>query len=188
MLKMLRSMKWPYRRSASPAPILVDIPPIAVLLFLFHRSRLGLGVAVTKTGNQFDVKVLTGMKSFNVKGTHRQQQQPPLPTYTRAFPIPGTQTGNKFDGKVFSSDNKEVMTTSGTLVVNNEGFKLDSTLTDSASKKEVLTLTTDILPNRGQGLTADIALTTPDKKKSFKIHCKHPFGSNADSFFCIFPI
>jgi hypothetical protein len=67
------------------------------------------------------------------------------------------------------------MTTSGTLTINNSGFKLDSKLVDSATKKEVLTLTTDILPNRGQGLTADIALTTPDKAKSFKIHCKFQF-------------
>lgn len=84
----------------------------------------------------------------------------------------GIQTGNKFEGKVFSGDNKEVMTTSGTLTVNNDGFKLDSTLVDIASKKEVLTLKTDIVPNRGRGLTADIALATPDKTRSFKIHCE----------------
>ena len=159
---------------------------IAALLLLFRCSRLGMGVAVTKTGNSFDVKILTGMKSFNVRGILRQQQ--PALTLTHACPLSGTQTGNKFDGKVFSSDNKEVMTTSGTLVINNDGFKLDSTLTDSASKKEVLTLTTDILPNRGQGLTADIALTTPDKKRSFKIHCKHPFESTEDTFCYTFPI
>ncbi|CAF4767632.1 unnamed protein product, partial [Rotaria magnacalcarata] len=35
--------------------------------------------------------------------------------------------------------------------------------------KEVVTLTTDILPNRGQGLTANFGLTTPDKAKSFKV-------------------
>lgn len=64
------------------------------------------------------------------------------------------------------------MTTSGDLTVNNDGFKLNSKLMDSASKKEVLTLTTDILPNRGDGLIADIALNTPGKAKSFKIHCK----------------
>ena len=118
---------------------------------------IGLGISATKTGNNFDIKVLTGMKSFNVKGT---------------------QTDNKFNGKIFSSDNKEVMTTSGTLVINNDGFKLESKLVDSSSKKEVLTLTTDILPNRGQGLTANIGLTTPDKAKSFKIHCK------ISCFFC----
>ncbi|CAF4621446.1 unnamed protein product, partial [Rotaria magnacalcarata] len=38
------------------------------------------------------------------------------------------------------------MTTSGTLVINNDGFKLESKLFDIASKKEVVTLTTDILP------------------------------------------
>jgi hypothetical protein len=112
---------------------------------------IGLGISATKTGNNFDIKVLTGMKSFNVKGA---------------------QTGNRFSGTVYSNDNKEVMTTSGTLIINNDGFKLDSKLVDSSSKKEVLSLTTDILPNRGQGLTADIGLTTPDKAKSFKIHCK----------------
>ncbi len=111
-----------------------------------------MGISATKTGNNFDIKVLTGMKSFNVKGT---------------------QTGNKFDGKIYSNDNKEVMTTSGTLIINNDGFKLDSKLVDSASKKEVLALKTDILPNRGQGLVADIGLTTPDKSRSFKIHCKY---------------
>ena len=73
---------------------------------------------------------------------------------------------------MYSSDGKEVMTTSGDLVVNNDGFKLESTLVDIASKKEVLTLTTDIRPNRGDGLVADIALNTPDKQKSFKVHCK----------------
>lgn len=110
-----------------------------------------MGISATKTGNNFDVKVLTGMKSFNVKGT---------------------QTGNKFDGKIYSSDNKEVMTTTGTLTINNDGFKLDTKLTDIASKKEVVTLKTDILPNRGKGLVVDIDLTTPDKSRSFKIHCK----------------
>ncbi|CAF1233028.1 unnamed protein product [Adineta steineri] len=109
----------------------------------------GLGISATKTGNDFDIKVLTGMKSFNVKGTH---------------------AGNRFTGKVYSSDNKEVMTTSGTLVINNDGFKLDSNLVDLASRKEILKLTTDILPNRGQGLSADISLTTPDQAKSFKIN------------------
>jgi hypothetical protein len=113
-----------------------------------------LGISASKTGNNFDIKVLTGMKSFNVKGT---------------------QTGNRFTGTIFSSDNKEVMTTSGTLTVNSDGFKLDTKLVDSASKKEVATLTTDIGPNRGQGLTADIGLTTPDKSKSFKINCKFCF-------------
>ncbi|CAF0741101.1 unnamed protein product [Adineta steineri] len=109
----------------------------------------GLGISATKTGTNFDIKVLTGMKSFYIKGT---------------------QTGNKFDGTVYSSDDKEVMTTSGTLVINNDGFKLDTKLVDIASKKEVLALKTDIVPNRGKGLTADIALTTPDKARSFKIH------------------
>jgi len=93
----------------------------------------------------------------------------------KSFNVKGTQTGNRFTGAVYSSDNKEVMTTSGTLTVNNDGFKLDTKLVDSSSKKEVLTLTTDILPNRGQGLTADIALSTPDKSKSFKINCKFSF-------------
>ncbi|CAF1498906.1 unnamed protein product [Rotaria sp. Silwood1] len=109
----------------------------------------GLGVSATKTGNKFDIRVLTGMKSFTVKGT---------------------QTGNKFEGSVYSNDNKEVMTTSGTLTINNDGFKLDSKLVDISSKKEVLSLKTDVLPNRGQGLTTNIELTTPDKSKSFKIH------------------
>ncbi len=90
----------------------------------------------------------------------------------KSFNVKGTQTGNKFEGKVYSNDNKEVMTTSGTLTINNDGFKLDSKLFDSASKKEVLALKTDILPNRGQGFVADIGLTTPDKSRSFKIHCK----------------
>lgn len=117
-----------------------------------------MGISATKTGNNFDIKVLTGMKSFNVKGT---------------------QAGNRFTGSVYSNENKEVMTTSGTLSISNDGFKLDTKLVDSTSKKEVLTLTTDILPNRGQGLTADIGLTTPDKAKSFKIHCKFdPFLLN----------
>ncbi|CAF1431772.1 unnamed protein product, partial [Adineta ricciae] len=109
----------------------------------------GLGISATKTGNNFNIRVLTGMKSFAVKGT---------------------QNGNKFDGTVVSSDGKEVMTTSGTLTINNDGFKLDSKLVDISSKKEVLSLKTDIIPNRGQGLTADISLTTPDKARSFKVH------------------
>ncbi len=120
-----------------------------------------MGISATKTGNNFDIKVLTGMKSFNVKGT---------------------QMGNKFEGKIYSNENKEVMTTSGTLTINNDGFKLDSKLVDSSSKKEVVALKTNIIPNRGQGLTADIDLTTPDKSRSFKIHCKFPSAS----FFVIF--
>ena len=64
------------------------------------------------------------------------------------------------------------MTTSGTLSIGDDGFKLNGKLVDSASKKEVLTLTTDILPNRGQGLVADIGLATPNKAKTFNIHCK----------------
>ncbi len=116
-----------------------------------------MGISATKTGNNFNIKVLTGMKSFNVKGT---------------------QTGNKFTGTIYSNDNKEVMTTTGTLIINNDGFKLDSKLVDSLTKKEVVALSTDILPNRGQGLTADIGLTTPDKAKSFKIHCKFYFKLN----------
>lgn len=114
-------------------------------------SRIGLGISATKTGNNFDVKVLTGMKSFNVKGT---------------------QTGDRFDGKIYSSDNREVMTTAGTLSINSDGFKLDTKLTDIASKKEVLTLKTDILPNRGKGLVANIDAATPDKSRSFKVQCK----------------
>ncbi|CAF4324653.1 unnamed protein product, partial [Rotaria magnacalcarata] len=113
-----------------------------------NQSYPGLGVSATNDGNKFDIKVLTGIKSFNVKGT---------------------QTGETFSGTVYSSDNNEVMTTSGTLVINNDGFKLESKLFDIASKKEVVTLTTDILPNRGQGLTANFGLTTPDKAKSFKV-------------------
>ena len=62
------------------------------------------------------------------------------------------------------------MTTAGTLTVDNTGFKLNSKLFDSATKKEVVTLTTDVLPNQGKGLIADIALTTADKSKSFKAH------------------
>jgi hypothetical protein len=31
-------------------------------------SLLGLGISATKTGNNFEIKVLTGMKSFKVKG------------------------------------------------------------------------------------------------------------------------
>ncbi|CAF3221829.1 unnamed protein product [Rotaria sp. Silwood2] len=109
----------------------------------------GVGISATKTGNKFDIKVLTGMKYFIVKGT---------------------QTGNKFEGTVYSNNNKEVMTTSGTLTINNDGFKLDSKLVDISSKKEVLTLKADVLPNRGQGLTTNIDLVTSDKSKSFKIH------------------
>jgi hypothetical protein len=105
-----------------------------------------LGISATKIGNKFDIKVLTGMKSFNVKGT---------------------QMGNKFDGKIYSNDNKEVMTTTGTLTINNDGFKLDSKLFDITSKKEVLGLKTDILANHGQGLVADIGLSTPDKSLKF---------------------
>ena len=90
----------------------------------------------------------------------------------KSFNVKGTQNGNRFTGTVFSSDNREVMTTSGTLTVNSEGFKLDTKLVDSTSKREVATLTTDISPNRGQGLTAEIGLATPDKAKSFKINCK----------------
>ncbi|CAF4960338.1 unnamed protein product, partial [Rotaria socialis] len=48
-------------------------------------------------------------------------------------------------GTVYSSDNNEVMTTSGTLAITNDGFKLKSKLFDIVNKKEVLTLTTDIL-------------------------------------------
>lgn len=109
----------------------------------------GLGISASKTGNNFDIKVLTGMKSFNVKGT---------------------KNGDKFTGKVYSSDGKEVMTTSGDFIVNSNGFKLESKLVDISSKQEVLTLTTDIRPNRGDGLVADIALNTPNKQKSFKVH------------------
>jgi len=121
-----------------------------------------LGISATKTGNNFNIKVLTGMKSFNVKGT---------------------QTGNKFTGTIYSNDNKEVMTTTGTLIINNDGFKLDSKLVDSLTKKEVVALSTDILPNRGQGLTADIGLITPDKAKSFKIHCKFYFKIKSFIYF-----
>lgn len=64
------------------------------------------------------------------------------------------------------------MTTSGDLVVNNDGFKLQSTLVDSNTKKQVVTLTTDMNPNRGDGLVANIALKTPDQQKSFEVHRK----------------
>ncbi|CAF4597471.1 unnamed protein product, partial [Rotaria socialis] len=77
--------------------------------------------------------------------------------------IIGTQTSETFSGTVYSSDNNEVMTTSGALAINNDGFKLESKPFDIASKKEVVTLTTDILPNRGQGLTANFGLTISDK-------------------------
>ncbi|CAF4585559.1 unnamed protein product, partial [Rotaria socialis] len=113
-----------------------------------NQSYPGLGLSATKDGNKFDIKVLTGMKLFNVKGT---------------------QTGETFSGTVYSSDNNELMTISGTLAINNDGFKFESKLFDIASKKEVVTLTTDILPNRGQGLTANFSLTTPDKAKLFKV-------------------
>ncbi|CAM4940452.1 unnamed protein product [Rotaria socialis] len=56
-----------------------------------------------------------------------------------------TQTGETFIGTVYSSDNNEVMTTSGTLAITNDGFKLKSKLFDIVNKKEVVTLTTDIL-------------------------------------------
>lgn len=68
------------------------------------------------------------------------------------------------------------MTTSGTLTINNDGFKLDSKVFDVSSKKEVLSLKTDVLPNRGQGLVTNIDLTTPDKARSFKVHCKYYFS------------
>ncbi|CAF0940658.1 unnamed protein product [Rotaria sordida] len=109
----------------------------------------GLGMSVTTNGNNFNVKVLTGMKFFNVKGT---------------------QTGNKFSGTVYSSDNKEVMTTSGTWTADSNGLKMEGKLVDMSTNKEVVTLTTDMSPNRGQGLTANIVLTTADKAKSFKVH------------------
>ena len=150
MLKMLHNMKSPLKKSVQLKPILVNsFKPLPNTI-----SFLGLGISATKTGNNFDIKVLTGMKSFNVKGT---------------------QNGNRFTGTVYSKDNKEVMTTSGTLTISNDGFKLDTKLVDSASKKEAATLTADIGANVGKGLTADIGLTTPDKSKSFKINCKFSF-------------
>lgn len=84
----------------------------------------------------------------------------------------GTQNGNQFSGKVLSNDGKEVMTTSGTLSIDNNGFKLDSKLTDISTRRDVVNLVAEVLPNKGDGLTTNIALTTPDKSKSFKIHCK----------------
>lgn len=57
-------------------------------------------------------------------------------------------------------------------MIDSDGFKLDSKLFDISTKKEILTLATDILPNRGQGLSADFNLTTADNTKSFKLHCK----------------
>jgi len=123
---------------------------ISFPFFLFQKLLfLGLGISVTKTGNNFNARVLTGMKSFTVKGT---------------------QAGDKFTGTVYSNENKAVMTAAGTLIVNSNQFKLDTTLTDSASKKDVALLSADILPNRGKGLSADIELSTPDKSKSFKIN------------------
>jgi hypothetical protein len=75
------------------------------------------------------------------------------------------------------------MTTSGTLTINNDGFKLDSKLFDISTKKEVVALKTAIIPNLGQGLKADIDLTTPDKTRSFKIHCKlSSFLNNINHF------
>jgi hypothetical protein len=32
-----------------------------------------LGISATKAGNNFNIKVLTGMKSFSVKGIRRKQ-------------------------------------------------------------------------------------------------------------------
>jgi hypothetical protein len=68
------------------------------------------------------------------------------------------------------------MTTSGSLNVGSDGFKLDTTLFDITTKRGVVTLTADILPNRGQGLIADIGLSSSDRSKSFKIHCKICFS------------
>lgn len=96
----------------------------------------------------------------------------------KSFNVKGTQTGNAFTGTIYSNDNKEVLTTSGTLIIDSTGFKLNNKLVDISTKKEVLTLSTDILPNRGQGLIADIGLTTPNKAKSFQIHCKFYFKLN----------
>ena len=64
------------------------------------------------------------------------------------------------------------MTTSGTLNVGSDGFKLDTTLFDVTTKRGIVTLTADVLPNRGKGLTADIGLSSSDRTKSFKINCK----------------
>jgi hypothetical protein len=99
----------------------------------------------------------------------------------------GTQKGTKFDGTVYSNENKAVMTTSGQLTITNDAFKLDSKLFDVTSKKEVVALKTDILPNRGHGFKADIDLTTPDKTRSFKIHCKFSLFQKMEcSFLCLF--
>ena len=122
-------------------------------------------------GNKFDIKVLTGMKSFNVKG-ERTMAFFFIVLLLLHFDVIGTQTGNQFQGTIYSNEDKEVMTTTGTFIVDNNGFKLDSQLVDISSRKVVLILKTDIKPNRGQGLTTDIDLTTPDKTRSFKIHCK----------------
>lgn len=90
----------------------------------------------------------------------------------KSFNVKGTQNGNRFTGSVYSSDNKEVMTASGTLDINADSFKLETKLADSASKREMATLTANVTPNRGQGLITEISLATPDKSKSFKINCK----------------
>ena len=131
-----------------------------------------MGVSVTKTGNDFDIKVLTGMKTFNVKGM-LVIGDIENPSETMFDSLSGSQSGNNFNGKIFSSEGKEVMTTSGTLSINSAGFNLNTKVFDSTTKKEVVTFTTDILPNTGNGLTLNVAAATGDKAKSFKIHCMY---------------
>jgi hypothetical protein len=55
----------------------------------------------------------------------------------------------------------------GTFIINNDHFKLKSKPVDNSNNKEVVTLTKEILSNRGQDLTADIDLITPDKARSY---------------------
>jgi hypothetical protein len=44
-----------------------------IYILIKQRSFLGLGISATKAGNNFNIKVLTGMKSFSVKGIRRKQ-------------------------------------------------------------------------------------------------------------------
>ncbi|CAF0993491.1 unnamed protein product, partial [Didymodactylos carnosus] len=122
----------------------------------------GLGVKATKTGNNFDIEVLTGMKSFNVKGT---------------------QNANQFDGKVYDDKNKEVMGASGTLTTGNDQLKLDVKLTDNQSKKEILTLTTDLSSSNTREIKVDVKLGTPDQKKTFNIHFDGDFYKTNSKLF-----
>jgi hypothetical protein len=46
-----------------------------IYILIKQRSFLGLGISATKAGNNFNIKVLTGMKSFSVKGIRRKQNK-----------------------------------------------------------------------------------------------------------------